>query len=119
MSEYKGEAYCTKCKDKVSFEGQIEEVNGRRFAKGKCPACGSKLTRILGRVETTTKVYICDEYIDYEGGMQDFQVFTDEALAKKYCNDKNAEIREIMRQDKIKGKPGSVWSYTEVEVRSK
>ena len=46
---YTGEAYCVKCKEKREFTGHVEETNGRRFAKGICPVCGTKVTRILGK----------------------------------------------------------------------
>ncbi|MFM7146149.1 MAG: DUF5679 domain-containing protein [Actinomycetales bacterium] len=46
---YSGEAYCVKCKEKRSFDGHVEVSNGRRFAKGICPVCGTKVTRILGK----------------------------------------------------------------------
>ena len=46
---YSGEAYCVKCKEKRHFDGHVEETNGRRFAKGICPTCGTKVTRILGK----------------------------------------------------------------------
>jgi len=46
---YSGEAYCVKCKEKRAFTGNVEETNGRRFAKGICPVCGTKVTRILGK----------------------------------------------------------------------
>jgi len=46
---YTGEAYCVKCKAKREFTGHVEETNGRRFAKGICPECGTKVTRILGK----------------------------------------------------------------------
>jgi hypothetical protein len=46
---YTGEAYCVKCKAKREFTGTIEVTNGRRFAKGICPTCGTKVTRILGK----------------------------------------------------------------------
>ena len=48
---YTGEAYCVKCKEKREFTGNVEETNGRRFAKGICPTCGTKVTRILGTAE--------------------------------------------------------------------
>jgi hypothetical protein len=41
--------YCVKCKDKRDFEGDVTETNGRRMAKGTCPACGTKMNRILGK----------------------------------------------------------------------
>lgn len=44
-----GEAYCVKCKDKVTFEGQIlVSDSGRRMAQGKCPQCSGRVNRILG-----------------------------------------------------------------------
>lgn len=49
MENWEGAAYCVKCKARVHFTGLVEEVNGRRFAKGKCPVCGTKVTRILGK----------------------------------------------------------------------
>ena len=50
--DWEGEAYCVKCKCRVHTTGYIEEVNGRRFAKGICPVCGTKVTRILGAPST-------------------------------------------------------------------
>ena len=51
MAEY--EAYCVKCRDKRKFEGEIVEFkNGRKAAQGKCPVCGTKVTRILGKSAT-------------------------------------------------------------------
>ena len=48
--EYKGEAYCGKCKDKRSFEGHVKvSDSGRRMAQGICPVCGTKVNRILGK----------------------------------------------------------------------
>ncbi|MCP2259645.1 hypothetical protein LX15_003350 [Streptoalloteichus tenebrarius] len=46
-STYNG--YCVKCREKRDFEGKVEEKNGRRMAKGVCPVCGTKMTRILGK----------------------------------------------------------------------
>ena len=43
------EAYCVKCKAKRQFTGEVHETNGRRMAKGICPTCGTKVTRILGK----------------------------------------------------------------------
>ena len=45
---YQGEFYCVKCKEKREAEGNVVETNGRRMAKGKCPVCGTTLTRIRG-----------------------------------------------------------------------
>jgi hypothetical protein len=41
--------YCVKCREKRDFEGVVEQSNGRRMAKGTCPVCGTKMTRILGK----------------------------------------------------------------------
>ena len=43
------EAYCVKCKAKRTVkEGTITETaNGRKMAQGKCPVCGTKVTRFL------------------------------------------------------------------------
>ena len=50
MAEY--EAYCVKCREKTKFEGEIVEFkNGRKAAQGKCPKCGTKVTRILGKAD--------------------------------------------------------------------
>lgn len=46
---YKGEFYCVKCKEKREAEGDVVVSNGRKMAKGICPACGTKLNRILGK----------------------------------------------------------------------
>jgi hypothetical protein len=45
--QYNG--YCVKCREKRDFDGEISETNGRRMAKGICPVCGTKMTRILGK----------------------------------------------------------------------
>lgn len=48
--EFTGDAYCVKCKDKREFTGKIKTADsGRRMATGKCPKCGTKVARILGR----------------------------------------------------------------------
>jgi hypothetical protein len=48
--EYKGEAYCVKCKEKRPFEGYVKvSDSGRRMAQGICPVCGTKINRILGK----------------------------------------------------------------------
>lgn len=41
--------YCVKCREKRDFSGEITETNGRRMAKGTCPVCGTRMTRILGK----------------------------------------------------------------------
>jgi hypothetical protein len=41
--------YCVKCREKRDFSGEVSETNGRRMAKGICPVCGTKMTRILGK----------------------------------------------------------------------
>jgi NAD-dependent SIR2 family protein deacetylase len=45
------EAYCVKCRKKTTMQDPKEETlkNGRRAMMGKCPACGTKLCRILGK----------------------------------------------------------------------
>ena len=44
------EAYCVKCRAKREFEGEETTLkNGRRAAQGKCPVCGTKVMRILGK----------------------------------------------------------------------
>jgi NAD-dependent SIR2 family protein deacetylase len=44
------EAYCVKCREKREFEGEeVELKNGRRAAQGKCPVCGTKVNRMLGK----------------------------------------------------------------------
>ena len=50
--EYKGEAYCVKCKEKRAFEGHVKvSDSGRRMAQGICPVCGTKVNRILGKAQ--------------------------------------------------------------------
>ena len=50
MAQY--EAYCMKCREKRTFEGEIVTLkNGRPAAQGTCPVCGTKLMRILGKAE--------------------------------------------------------------------
>lgn len=45
-----GDAYCVHCKDKITFEGQVKTSDsGRRMAMGKCPQCGTRVNRILGK----------------------------------------------------------------------
>jgi uncharacterized Zn finger protein len=45
---YTGDAYCVKCKTKRDFTGEIVvSEKGRRMAKGKCPECGTNLTKFL------------------------------------------------------------------------
>jgi hypothetical protein len=34
------------------FDGEVHEVEGRRMAKGSCPACGTRMNRMLGRQAT-------------------------------------------------------------------
>jgi DNA polymerase II large subunit len=44
-------AYCVKCKEKREMAEEKEvEMKGRRMAmEGKCPVCGTKMFRILGK----------------------------------------------------------------------
>ena len=43
------EGYCVKCRTKRTIKNGVVEVNaqGRRMAKGKCPVCGTNVTRFL------------------------------------------------------------------------
>ncbi|MBW4720582.1 DUF5679 domain-containing protein [Saccharothrix obliqua] len=43
--------YCVKCREKRDFTGEVQESNNRRMAKGKCPVCGTTVTRILGKAQ--------------------------------------------------------------------
>jgi hypothetical protein len=44
------EAYCVKCREKRTFEGEKKDLpNGRKAAQGLCPVCGTKVTRMLGK----------------------------------------------------------------------
>jgi uncharacterized Zn finger protein (UPF0148 family) len=45
------EGYCVKCKSKKEIKDPVEVTmkNGRKAMKGKCPACGTGLFRILGK----------------------------------------------------------------------
>ena len=49
--EYQG--YCVKCREKRTItDGQVQTTeNGRRMAKGKCPVCGTTVTRFLPKEE--------------------------------------------------------------------
>lgn len=48
------EGYCVKCKKKVEIQNGKEVVNakGRAMMKGKCPACGTTVCRILGMAKS-------------------------------------------------------------------
>jgi hypothetical protein len=43
--------YCVKCKAKQEMKDQQEVTmkNGRSAMKGKCPACGTGMYKILGK----------------------------------------------------------------------
>src|SRR4029453_16290245 len=42
-------AYCMKCREKREFTGSLVTLkNGRPALQGTCPACGTKLNKILG-----------------------------------------------------------------------
>ena len=45
------EGYCVKCKSKKEIKAPVEVTmkNGRKAMKGKCPACGTGIFRILGK----------------------------------------------------------------------
>lgn len=44
------EGYCVKCKAKKEIANAVEETmkNGRKAIKGRCPACGTVMFKILG-----------------------------------------------------------------------
>jgi hypothetical protein len=71
MSASEDEAYCVHCKEVRRIWDRVEEeTNGRRFAKGKCPECGTKVTRILGKKKETPVVPVLSSsrpYSDWEG----------------------------------------------------
>lgn len=47
---FEGTAYCVKCKELREFVGTIKTSDsGRQMAMGKCPLCGTKVNRILGK----------------------------------------------------------------------
>ena len=55
---YTGDAYCVKCKTKRDLTNAVIELSVKgnrttRLAKGACPVCGTKLSRILPKVPTT------------------------------------------------------------------
>lgn len=43
------EGYCVKCRAKRQIRGGVKTktANGRPMAKGKCPVCGTTVTRFL------------------------------------------------------------------------
>ncbi len=45
------EGYCVKCKAKKEIKDPVEVTmkNGRKAMKGKCPACGTGMFRMLGK----------------------------------------------------------------------
>ena len=45
------EAYCVKCKAKkeISNPQEVTMKNGRKAMQGKCPTCGTKMFRIMGK----------------------------------------------------------------------
>jgi uncharacterized Zn finger protein (UPF0148 family) len=47
---FMAEGYCVKCKAKREIAAGTEETmkNGRKAIKGKCPACGTVMFKILG-----------------------------------------------------------------------
>jgi uncharacterized Zn finger protein len=47
------DGYCVKCKAKKPIADGVEETmkNGRKAVKGKCPACGAVMFKILGGKE--------------------------------------------------------------------
>jgi hypothetical protein len=47
------EGYCVKCREKRDVKGGAvgETAKGRPMAKGKCPVCGTTVTRFLSAKE--------------------------------------------------------------------
>lgn len=46
----KEEMYCVKCKKKVKAEGKpVTLKNGRKALSGKCPKCGTKVFKMVGK----------------------------------------------------------------------
>jgi hypothetical protein len=47
------EGYCVKCREKRQItDGKVEKTaKGRPMAKGKCPVCGTTVTRFLSDKE--------------------------------------------------------------------
>lgn len=47
------EAYCVKCKAKRIMEDprEVEMKGGRKAMQGKCPKCGTKMFRIMGKAK--------------------------------------------------------------------
>lgn len=41
--------YCVKCREKQSVKGGVvkDTPNGRKMVQGKCPKCGTNVTRFL------------------------------------------------------------------------
>jgi hypothetical protein len=50
VNNFMAEGYCVKCKAKREIADGVEEImkNGRKAIKGKCPACGTVMFKILG-----------------------------------------------------------------------
>jgi len=48
------EGYCVKCKEKKFIKDgeEVMTANGRRMAKGKCPTCGTTVTRFLPKKDS-------------------------------------------------------------------
>jgi hypothetical protein len=51
VTNFMAEGYCVKCKAKKEISNGVEETmkNGRKAIKGKCPACGTVMFKILGK----------------------------------------------------------------------
>lgn len=49
------EGYCVKCREKRSIkDATVEKTkSGRHMAKGKCPVCGTTVTRFLSNKEVS------------------------------------------------------------------
>ncbi len=44
-------AYCVKCKEKrvMTDPQEVDMKGGRKAMQGKCPVCGTKMFRIMGK----------------------------------------------------------------------
>lgn len=53
---FNGDAYCVMCKEKRDMKNGVIKVSdsGRRMAAGVCPICGTKMNRILGKLDYPT-----------------------------------------------------------------
>lgn len=71
--------YCVKCKQGREFVGHVEEMaNGRRAAKGTCPVCGTKMTRILSNLAKREQEEFHTPDDDPDAGLNEAEPVTDD-----------------------------------------